>query len=127
MEWANNILSRRHEVLFCASQGQRHENILRKTSQRILHSQRRIDYSMSDNMLPRQLDTFFLKVFQYLPDLIEKGTASDKEKMLFMMLEGVLTYNGDGTPVWDREKLKAFELELPEDVVDLEKIFGKTR
>ena len=47
--------------------------------------------------------------------------------MLFTMLEGVLTYNGDGTPVWDKQKLKAFELELPDDVVDVEKTFRKNR
>lgn len=80
---------------------------------------------MPDNPTPRQLDTFFLKVFQYLQERVEKGTASDKEKMLFTMLEGVLTSNGDGNPVWDKEKLKAFELELPNDFVDLDKYFGK--
>jgi hypothetical protein len=86
-----------------------------------------MEKDMPDNPTPRQLDAFFLKVFQYLRDRIEKGEASDKEKMLFTMLEGVLTYNGDGTPVWDREKLKGFELELPEGVVDLGRIFGKER
>lgn len=79
---------------------------------------------MSDNPTPRQIDTFFLKVFQYLQERIETKTASEKEKMLFTMLEGVLTYNGDGTPTWDKEKLKAFELELPEDVVDVGRIFS---
>lgn len=56
---------------------------------------------------------------------MEKGEASDKEKMLCTMLEGVLTHNDDDTPAWDKEKLKAFELELPEDVVDVGKILGK--
>ena len=74
---------------------------------------------------PRQLDTFFLKVFQYLQERIENGEASDKEKMFFTMLEGVLTYTGEGTPAWDKEKLKAFELELPEEVVDVGKMFGE--
>jgi hypothetical protein len=80
---------------------------------------------MPDNPTPRQLDTFFLKVFQYLQERMEKGEASDKEKMLCTMLEGVLTHNDDDTPAWDKEKLKAFELELPEDVVDVGKILGK--
>ena len=80
---------------------------------------------MPDNPTPRQLDTFFLKVFQYLQERIEAGKASEKEKMLFTMLEGVLTHNDDGAPAWDREKLKAFELELPEDIVDIERYFGR--
>ena len=37
----------------------------------------------------------------------------------------MLTYSGDGTPAWDKSKLKAFELELPDDIVDLDKYFGK--
>jgi len=48
------------------------------------------------------------------------GRASDKEKMLFTRLEAELTCSE-----WDKSRMQSFELELPEDVVDVDKYFGK--
>jgi hypothetical protein len=48
------------------------------------------------------------------------GRASDKEKMLFTRLEAELTCSE-----WDKSRMQSFELELPEDVVDVGKMFGE--
>jgi hypothetical protein len=75
---------------------------------------------MTNNPTPRQLDAFVLKVFQFLLERIETGKPSENESKLFTRLEMALT-----NTEWDRSQMKSFELEIPDDVMDVVKLFGK--